>query len=280
MKFDLSGRRARRVVCTLAAVAGAAFVDPGALAQTEAARRGGTQTIQSLEERVRIEPYTGPPIFLEEKRVIAPPTISRREVTTDKYEDGKIRVERQVAKFSDEHFESDGFYREFYPDGKPFIDGQFVRGRQDGQWTYWYDNGQTNRKVSFRNGQLHGAWEIYQRNGSLLATREYDNGLRHGQWVTYDQTGQQPLREEHYDKGTSEGVWKTWYPNGKLQREVTIKGGVRHGVATEWADDGKKVSEATWVEGKLDGAATVWRSDGKKVLRQYKNGALVSEKIE
>lgn len=243
--------------------------------------RSGTRPVESVEDRVRIEPYTGPPIFLEEKKVIAPPAlVSRDPPFVDKYDNGQVRVERQVAKYSDNHFESDGFYREYYPDGKPFVQGQFVRGRQDGEWTYWYDNGQANRRVNYRNGQLHGKWEIYHPNGNLLAEREYDNGLRDGKWVTYDETGQQALREDSYVKGSSEGVWKLWYPNGNPRREITLKKGVQNGVTTDWTESGEKSREITWVDGKLDGPATIWQADGSKIVRQYKDGLLVSEKVE
>ena len=51
-----------------------------------------------------IEPYNGPPIYLDEAEVIAEPTIVRREmVPPEKYPDGTVRVERQVAYFSDNH---------------------------------------------------------------------------------------------------------------------------------------------------------------------------------
>ena len=83
------------------------------------------------QNSVKIEPYTGPPIYLEEPEQIAKPQIVTRENLPEKYDDNKtIRVEREVAHYSDNNFAADGKYREYYPTGKPFIEGQFKAGRK------------------------------------------------------------------------------------------------------------------------------------------------------
>jgi antitoxin component YwqK of YwqJK toxin-antitoxin module len=245
--------------------------------QTDAKSRSNSNP-RSSEKRVLIEPYTGPPIFLEEKRVVVPPTIVVRDVHTDKYPDGKSRVERQIARYSDDHRESDGFYREFYPNGTKFIEGQYRNGRQEGEWSYYYDNGQLNRKVTYQNGRLHGAWERFRADGTLAAKHSYENGLRHGAWLTYDATGKQLLQEEHYNKSKPDGTMKAWYPDGKPKLEIGMKDGKRHGKSIQYDESGKKIVEANFVEDKLDGQTMRVGTDGKQVIQEYKNGLLVSER--
>src|SRR3990172_67692 len=47
---------------------------------------------QQAGESVKIKPYTGPPIYLDEPEQVAAPTIVTREKIEDKYEDsGKLR---------------------------------------------------------------------------------------------------------------------------------------------------------------------------------------------
>jgi antitoxin component YwqK of YwqJK toxin-antitoxin module len=266
----------------IAALSGVLIVESSAEAQTASAssKQRTQSSSKSGTERVQIEPYTGPPIYLEEKKIEVPPTIVKREVLDDPYPDSKqLRVQRQVAKYSDNHYESDGFYREFHPNGKKFIEGQFKQGRREGEWTYTFDNDQPNRMVTYQNGQLHGEWEVYRADGTLASKQSFENGLRHGTWITYDSTGKQPLAEQKYDKGKFEGVWKVWYPNGKLRQQLSFKAGLQHGPSAQWKDDGSPASEANWVDGKLDGTATVWR-EGTKTIQQYKNGLLLSEKRE
>src|SRR5687767_12351428 len=83
------------------------------------------------KESVKVQPYTGPPIFLDEAEQVAEPTVVRTETVNEKYKDGTVRIEREIAHFSDNHFEANGKYREFYPNGKLFVEGQYVRGRQN-----------------------------------------------------------------------------------------------------------------------------------------------------
>lgn len=232
---------------------------------------------ESVRESVKIKPYTGPPIFLEEQEKVAEPKIMRREVVTEKYKNDKIRVEREIAHFSDNHFEADGKYREFYPDGKLFVEGQFKRGRQHGEWVFYFDNGQLNRKAKYNNGKPDGPREIFRADGTLMAKRNFADGVRDGEWITYDATGKKPLAEEHYKNGKEDGVWKFWHPNGQLKQQIHLREGVRHGLATEWDENGEKRFEATFADGKLHGTATRWFPDGRKVVQEYDEGKLVSQ---
>jgi antitoxin component YwqK of YwqJK toxin-antitoxin module len=233
---------------------------------------------RSARDRVKVQPYTGPPILLDEAEEVAPPTVVGRETVTEKYEaDGKPRIERQVARYSDNHFEPDGFHREFYPNGKPFVVGEYRRGRQHGEWTYSFDNGQVNRKATYKDGQPDGAWEVFRADGTLSAKRGFVEGKRHGEWITYAADGKQPLREEHYDQGKAEGTWKTWFPNGQMKQQVSFKQGKRHGVSSEWTEKGEKRGDVSYADDKLDGTSTIWLPDGTKVVQEYKAGKLVSE---
>ena len=226
---------------------------------------------------VKIEPYTGPPIFLDEAEQVAEPTIINQDTLTEKYKDGKARIERQIATFSDNHFEADGAYREYYPNGQLFVAGTYSRGRQNGEWTFYYENGQLNRKAAFKDGKPDGMREVYRADGTLSAKRGFSEGLRDGEWITYDATGEKPIAEERYDKGKPDGIWKYWHPNGQLRQQLAIKQGVRHGLYTEWDDKGTKVFEATFAEGKLHGTATRWFPNGRKTVQQYEDGKLVSQ---
>ncbi len=233
----------------------------------------------AASDSVKIEPYTGPPIFLEEpEKIASAATIVTRDTKRDMYDDKKtVRVERELAVYSDNDFAADGKYREFYPDGKPFVEGQFRKGRQEGEWKYYFNNGQLNRKASFKDGKPDGSWEVHRADGTLSAKRGFKDGLRDGEWTTYDESGKKPLSEEHYIAGEEDGVWKVWFPNGQLRRQASFKKGKRDGVSTEWDEKGQKVAEAQYTDGKFNGTVTRWLPDGKKIEQQYENGRLKSE---
>lgn len=232
---------------------------------------------ETKKESVKIEPYTGPPIFLEEAEQVAVPTIVRRETITEKNKDDSVRIEREIAHFSDNHFEADGNYREFYPNGKIFCEGKYVRGRQNGEWAFYYDSGQLNRKATFKDGKPDGVREVFRADGTLSSKRGFIDGQRDGDWIVYDKDGKTPLSEEHYDNGKPDGTWKYWHPNGKLKQQLTLKQGKRDGLVSEWDEKGEKRFEATFVDDKLHGTATRWYPDGRKIVQKYEEGRLVSQ---
>jgi len=232
----------------------------------------------TANERVTVKPYTGEPIFLDEVEQVTKPTIVQRDTdTSEKFKDGKVRIERQIARFSDGHFEADGAYKEYYPNGQLFVEGQYQRGRQEGEWTYYFDNGKVNRKAKFKEGKPDGSRDVYRADGTLWAKRGFAGGLRDGDWITYDATGKAPTAEEHYDKGKATGAWKYWYPSGKQSAQISYKDGKKHGVSTQWDDKGEKRFEATFVEDKLHGTATRWFPGGRKTVQEYRDGKLVSQ---
>lgn len=231
-------------------------------------------------ESVTIEPYTGPPLFLDEHD--APPTATfvGKVVDTQKYADGKVRTEREIAKYSDNRLVAEGFYREYYPNGEKFAEGQYEQGRQTGKWTYYHDNGTVARTVNYVQGQPDGQLELHNPEGAVIAKREYKSGKRDGTWVIYDQEGKQPLREEVYANGLASGTWKVWFPNGQLQTEMNFREGKREGPTVIFDDKGTKRAEVNYKDNALDGTATLWGLDGRQVTQQYENGKIVGEKRE
>jgi antitoxin component YwqK of YwqJK toxin-antitoxin module len=236
-----------------------------------------TTNTSLAQDAAAIKPYTGPPIFLDQPE--APPAASfvEKRVDTEKYENGKVRHEREIARYSDNRFVADGFYREFYPTGEKFAEGQYKDGKQVGKWTFWHENGKESRTVNYTNGQPDGTWDIRNADGAVVAKRSYKAGKRDGTWVVYDKTGKQTLREEAYDDGKPNGTWKVWFPNGQLKTQIGIKDGERDGDAIEWDEKGNKRAELKYVAGKVHGTATAWAADGRKVVQQYDHGKLVKE---
>lgn len=224
---------------------------------------------------VTIRRYEGPPLFLDEPEAPPPASLVEKRVDSDKYPDGKIRYERQVARYSDDSFVADGFHREFYPNGEKFVEGQFVKGKQEGDWTYYHDNGKVQRTVHFTAGKPDGSWDVFNAEGAVVAKRGFKAGKRDGTWTAYDESGKQPLQEEVYDEGKANGTWKVWFPSGQIKTEIGIKDGVRHGPYKEWDEKGNQRAELTFVDGNVDGIATFWGADGKKITQQYDNGKLV-----
>ncbi|MGD9633394.1 MAG: toxin-antitoxin system YwqK family antitoxin [Pirellulales bacterium] len=223
-------------------------------------------------EAATVERYTGPPILLDEPETPPPAALVDKQVNKDQFANGKTRFEREIARYSDDRFEADGFYHEFYPSGAKFVEGQFKKGNKDGTWTYYLENGTVQRTVNYKNGQPDGGWEVHNADGAVVARRSFKDGKRDGTWAIYDEAGKQQLREEVYADGKPEGVWKVWYPSGQLMTEATLKAGTRDGVSRQWNEKGSLQAEVNFAKGKLDGTATVWTAQGKKVVQHFQDG--------
>lgn len=229
-------------------------------------------------EGVAIKPYTGEPVFLPQaEEPPAPQLVREREVVSDKYEDGKVRFERQVAKYSDNSVVNNGYYREFYQSGQAFVEGQYRLGTRVGEWSYFHEDGVLAKKLTYKDGEPDGVVETYRPDGTLRRKREYRVGARTGVWVHYDKTGEKPTREERYKDGVADGVWRQWYPSGQQWRETPFVAGKRDGQAKEWNQDGSLRLTAEFVAGVREGLTVEWNSQGEKTERRFKAGKMVVE---
>ncbi|QDU90767.1 MORN repeat variant [Pirellulimonas nuda] len=231
----------------------------------------------------KIEPYTGPPVFLNEGETPPPPALVETKLQSDKYENGKPRLEREVSRYSDDSFESNGVYREYFENGQLFTEGRFTKNDPVGEWVFYHENGEVAKKVTYVDGKPDGVIETLDPQGRVLSHGEYAVGKRKGDWVTYAPSDDESaelvkVREEHYADGKPTGVWKTWRVDGSPAQETPFEDGVLNGVATEWDEAGDKRAEITFVAGKRDGLTRVWRADGKVVEQTFDDGRLTKQK--
>jgi antitoxin component YwqK of YwqJK toxin-antitoxin module len=229
-------------------------------------------------ESVKIEPYKGEPIFLDEPPPPPPATVVlEKQTVTQNFPDGGVQIERQVTKYSDDRIVNDGTYKEFYPSGKLFVEGQYEDGDPVGEWTYWHENEKKNRTDVYESGELNGRWEVYRDDGSLEAEREFKVGQRHGEWIVYDDTGKVPLQKMHYQDGKPHGKWQEWYASGSPKGEYNFENGERTGEAIEWFEDGRERARASYRDGKLHGEVVKWDLEGKKFVQVYEDGRLIRQ---
>jgi antitoxin component YwqK of YwqJK toxin-antitoxin module len=232
-------------------------------------------------ESVEIKPYNGPPIYLNEPLVPPPATIvTERQPHKTNYPDGTLHIERQITRYSDDRIENDGTYREYFPNEQVFVEGEYVKGEQQGKWIYWHDNGQQCRVVNYQNGLPDGSWEVFRVDGTLEGKRSFKIGKRDGEWTNYESTGKQQLNFYNYQNGQPHGVWNEWFPSGQQKRAMQFKNGQREGKAIEWNETGNKKAEANYKDGKFHGTIVQWSADGEKFIQEFDQGRLVKKQDE
>ena len=232
-------------------------------------------------ESVQIKPYKGPPIYLNEPPVPPPATIvTERQPHKTNYPDETVHIARHITRYSDNRIENDGTYREYFPNGQLFVEGEYVKGEQQGKWVYWHDNGQECRTVTYQDGLANGSGKVSRTDGTLEAKRSFKNGKRDGEWINYDITGEQQLSFYNYQNGEPHGLWNEWFPSGQQKRAMQFKNGQREGKAIEWNEEGDKTAEANYKDGKLHGTITRWSADGEKFVQEFDQGRPIKKQDE
>lgn len=231
---------------------------------------------QSGRESTEIKPYTGPPIYLPQAEAPPEPKVVESRVVKENFPETETpRFERRVVKLSDNSVLSDGPSKEYYSNGQLYAEGNYERGKVTGDWVYYHKNGEVAKKVAYVDGKPSGEVTLYNEEGKVIANRQYDAGRRAGAWEQYDATGEQKLREDHYENGLANGVFKVWFDNGQLHREIPFVDGKQDGLAREWTRVGDKRAEVSFKAGLKDGKTTIWQRDGAKVEQEYEEGRLV-----
>ena len=176
------------------------------------------------------------------------------EQVTERYPDGKVKIEREVGQDAKANYINQGSYKMYDRDGQTLKSGEFLNGKQHGKWTQRCDKDEGNlfsagqedeflgpfgSEATFLDGQIHGVWTIKDRNGQNIVEWSFDNGVRNGTWT-----------------------W--WHPNGQKRLEATFKNGALNGNVQEWDRDGKPVDQNTYIDGKCLVKSVGWYTLGQK----------------
>jgi antitoxin component YwqK of YwqJK toxin-antitoxin module len=79
--------------------------------------------------------------------------------------------------------------------------------------------------------------------------------------------------EGDFKDGKPEGLWTTFFPDGKPRWQGIKKNGFNHGPFKMWYENGRKKLEGTYHEGKKHQSSTAWYPDGTRWQHKfYKHG--------
>ncbi|MGH7947619.1 MAG: toxin-antitoxin system YwqK family antitoxin [Candidatus Binataceae bacterium] len=82
-----------------------------------------------------------------------------------------------------------GIYIVYGPNGEKLIEGHYVDGKQDSDWTLYYDTGIKQTVDHYRNGVQEGEHIGWYPNGKIATMGQYKNGKREGTWKRWDSDG-------------------------------------------------------------------------------------------
>jgi|GEM_PF-1835143 len=159
-------------------------------------------------------------------------TSGRVETIRQRYEDGKVQVERQVTQDREGNYFSHGSWKLFSPDGQTLADGGFQFGMMEGPWERWHAaskdgvfamqpfeqyQGPFLSTVNFNDGRMDGIWQIFDASRNKIMEIPYELGLRQGMATWWWPNGQK-MREIRFDRNRIDGYWVEWNLAGQVQR--------------------------------------------------------------
>ncbi len=184
----------------------------------------------------------------------------------DKEEGGGIKCQYHMTGGS-----LNGEYKEWYKNGKLFLQEYFKDGKREGEHKTWHKNGELYCQEYYKEGNKEGENKRWNHYGQLFLQEYYKEGKlinsKH-----YHNSGILDLEKTLIENNTYE--LKQYYEStGKLHYKVMMRDGKWDGEYISYWDNGKVCTKTTYKNHKKDGEWEYWNEDG--ILKEklvYKEG--------
>ena len=176
------------------------------------------------------------------------------ETVTERYPNGKIKIERQVTKDAAGNYVNQGTYTEYALDGTVLKTGVFQDGKLQGKWT---------QSFAKDDGHLFSADHESEFLGPFTSEATFVDGRLDGTWTIKDRNGQK-IVEWNFEQGVRDGKWSWSYPRGERRLEATFKNGKLDGEVLEWSQDGQLTNKTNYVDGRQLVKTVEWYTLGQK----------------
>jgi antitoxin component YwqK of YwqJK toxin-antitoxin module len=220
---------------------------PAESAATPAAAAGAAMSVKSDKVYHIASVKTRPAI-----RAIDP--AKRLETVIDRYPDGKVHVERQVALDAKGNYVNAGTYTQYDLDGQVIKSGQFHNGTLNGHWM---------QQLAQNDGLLFSPSQDGEFHGPFISEATFIDGKLDGAWTIKGAKGQK-IVQWTFERGLRSGPSIWWHANGTKRLEARYKAGALDGLMQEWDRDGKLVNHETYFDGKRLVKTVGWYTLGQK----------------
>ncbi|WP_114792000.1 hypothetical protein U0035_09075 [Niabella yanshanensis] len=81
----------------------------------------------------------------------------------------------RIGKMDTEFVNVKGPFRDYYLNGKLYLEASITNGNLEGSAVYYYRNGRVREKGQYKNHRRDGQWSFYYPNGQLQKVYQYEN---------------------------------------------------------------------------------------------------------
>lgn len=155
--------------------------------------------------------------------------------------------------------ESDGFLvQDYYKSNDQMqMEGHYKTKKLNavdryGKFTYYYENGTVSNEGEYNKGKSDGDWNSFYKDGEKKVIRHYDDGDRTGNWEFYWKNGKLKGKGA-YEKDDKQGVWIWFYETGDTEEIYSYLKGKKHGEFIEFFKGHKINEKGSYVKDSLEG---------------------------
>ena len=112
----------------------------------------------------------------------------------------------------------DGVHRQYFDDGKLFMETHCAGGKKHGVSVQYRPDGSVSREESYADGQLDGNIKEYHRNGLIISETYYKSGKLDGIQRRYWADGKMAFKREYRD-GVASAPAEVYDSNGNVAQQ-------------------------------------------------------------
>ena len=156
-----------------------------------------------------------------------------------------------------------GYWKVYDGIGELKFEGQFVNGKPVGEFIYYHPNGRKKAIVmNIDSGRIVYS-KIFHPNGNPMAVGKYIDQKKDSLWRYFSEEDGTLLSEEIYSEFKKDGVWRTFFHDGKVAEEITYRNDVKEGPWVTYFTTGDVKSTGTYMNDLLEGRFVIYHLNGK-----------------
>ncbi len=186
---------------------------------------------------------------------------SKSETVRERFQDGRVHIEKQVALDRDGNYTNHGTYSEWAANGDIVSTGTYEMGQREGTWIKIFKANEAKlfssppysnfkapfiSSVDFKAGEMHGLWVIADVEKRVVSQIQLSNGIRDGQATWFHPNGKE-LYQSEYSKGVLDGDFLEQAADGKVVRHENYINGQRNEVEQAFFPTKKVMSEVNYL---------------------------------
>lgn len=196
----------------------------------------------------------------------------KHEMRETKYDNGQLKEQFSVLETEDGSFIKDGEYKTWFPSSQQESNGQYEKGKQQGNWKFWYSNGQMKSDYNFVRDTLDDPFKKWYENGQKLIEGTKKMGKEVGPWTAWYENGQMSSKENYDQESNFEGTQTYWHKNGQKSKEISYVKGVKEGEWKFWDTEGKLYVSRTFRNGTDTNLPSTYKNKSGETLELMADG--------